>query len=86
MRALILEILTTSSDNLSFLFDSEKNWGHYYHIIYYRPHTQKQTLAKSKEKLSEIDIALSEQLMNPIRGWNFLRDAIRKGRATVLIF
>ena len=33
------------------------------------------------EKLSENDIVLSEQLMNPIRSWNFLRDTILNGRA-----
>jgi hypothetical protein len=50
--------------------------GCYYDMIYIKPHTQKQTLAKSIEKLSEIDIVLSEQLMNPIKSWKFLRNSI----------
>jgi len=51
--------------------------GFYYDVI--KPHTQKQTLAKSIEKLSEIDIVLSEQLMNPIKAGNFSGTSFTSG-------
>jgi hypothetical protein len=56
-------------NNCLFLFWIRGNFGgRYYDIIYYRPHTQKETLAKSIEKSCEKRICAQWAVDEPFEG------------------